>query len=120
MCAAVFDTPVRFGKVACAKPHSRCQNETAVCVQGGKCTHSPQSLPLALPASTGCIGALGQCTTTLTITLPVNCTDDMQAPYPTVLMLAGHQVPMRYYNSLAKSLAQNGFAVMQVLLLTTP
>lgn len=29
-------------------------------------------------------------------------------------MFAGHQVPTRYYKSLAEALAQNGFAVMQV------
>lgn len=76
--------------------------------------YSRQSLPLALPTSTGCIGALGQCSTTLTITLPGNCTDGLQAPYPTVLMFAGYQVPIRYYHSLAEALAQSGFAVLQV------
>ena len=83
-------------------------------VQGDKCLVSQQSLPLALPASTGCISGLGQCITTLTITLPSNCTDRLQAPYPTVLIFAGYQVPTRYYDSLAKALAQSGFAVMQV------
>ena len=38
----------------------------------------------------------------------------MQAPYPTVLLFAGYQVPTRYYQSLVLSLAQNGFAVIQV------
>ncbi|KAL0046094.1 hypothetical protein WJX82_002373 [Trebouxia sp. C0006] len=32
---------------------------------------------------------------------------------PTVLMFAGYQVPTKYYHSLAKSLAANGYAVIQ-------
>jgi hypothetical protein len=65
--------------------------------------------------STGCIAALGQCSTTLTVTLPANCTQVPQlGGSPTVLMFAGYQVPTRYYHSLAESLAANGYAVIQV------
>ncbi|KAL3135985.1 hypothetical protein ABBQ32_007025 [Trebouxia sp. C0010 RCD-2024] len=81
--------------------------------EGVTCMYSQQSLPLALPTTTGCLGALGQCSTVLTMSLPGNCTDGLQAPYPTVLMFAGYQVPIRYYNSLAEALARSGFAVMQ-------
>jgi len=63
--------------------------------------------------STGCIAALGQCSTTLTVTLPANCTQVPQlGGSPTVLMFAGYQVPTRYYHSLAESLAANGYAVI--------
>nr|QOL01211.1 putative extracellular protein TR9_019 [Trebouxia lynnae] len=82
-------------------------------LEDSRCMYSHESLLLALPASTGCISALGQCTTTLTITLPSNCTGDLQGPHPTVLMFAGYQVPIRYYQSLAEALAKNGFTVMQ-------
>jgi len=84
-------------------------------VQDGPCSSLSHTLPLTFPTSTGCITALGQCSTTLTVTLPANC---MQVPQPggspTVLMFAGYQVPTKYYHSLAKSLAANGYAVIQV------
>ncbi|KAL0046096.1 hypothetical protein WJX82_002373 [Trebouxia sp. C0006] len=80
----------------------------------GPCSSLSHTLPLTFPTSTGCITALGQCSTTLTVTLPANC---MQVPQPggspTVLMFAGYQVPTKYYHSLAKSLAANGYAVIQ-------
>lgn len=84
-------------------------------VQAAPCSDLQQSVPLSVPASTGCISALGQCETTLTITVPANCSgaELEQAPYPTVLLFAGYQVPTRYYQSLVLSLAQNGFAVIQ-------
>ena len=84
-------------------------------VQAVTCGYSRQSLPVSLPTSTGCLlGAFGQCSTTLTITLPSNCSDGLQPPYPTVFMFAGYQVPTRYYRSLAEALARSGFAVLQV------
>ena len=33
------------------------------------------------------------------------------------MMFAGYQVPTRYYHSLAEALAQNGYAVIQVIIL---
>lgn len=84
------------------------------CVQDGPCSYLSHTLPLTFPTSTGCIAALEQCSTTLTVTLPANCTQGPQPPYPSVLMLAGYQVPTRYYHSLAESLAANGYAVIQV------
>lgn len=101
-------------QVALAKANMATAETEELIVQGVTCMYSQQSLPLALPTTTGCLGALGQCSTVLTMSLPGNCTDGLQAPYPTVLMFAGYQVPIRYYNSLAEALARSGFAVMQV------
>ena len=95
--------------------HSHGALTTLYCtVQEAPCSPLPQTLPLSFPTSTGCIAALGQCSTTLTVTLPANCTQSLQPPYPTVLMFAGYQVPTRYYHTLADVLAQNGYAVIQV------
>lgn len=83
-------------------------------MQAGPCVYMQQNLPLTFPSSTGCVAALGQCSTTLTVTIPANCTSGPQPPYPTVLMFAGYQVPTRYYHSLAGTLAKNGYAVIRV------
>ena len=51
-------------------------------LQAAPCSDLQQQVPLSIPASTGCISALGQCETTLTITVPANCSGaDVQAPY---------------------------------------
>lgn len=91
-------------------------------LQATPCSYLQQQLLLSLPTSTGCISALSQCETTLTVTIPANCSNDagLKAPYPTVLMFAGYQVPTRYYQSLVLSLAQQGFAVIQVCIVASP
>lgn len=109
-----LDAPEVRASVALATASIATAEVKELTVQGVTCVYSQQSLPLTLPTTTGCFGALGQCSTTLTMTLPGNCTDGLQAPYPTVLMFAGYQVPTRYYKSLAEALARSGFAVMQV------
>ena len=76
------------------------------------CTATQVTQPLNLPTSTGCIAALGQCQTSLTVTMPSNCSHVLP-PYNTVVMFAGYQVPTKYYRTLAESLAASGFIVLQ-------
>ena len=71
---------------------------------------------LDLPASTGCITALGQCQISLTVTVPSNCSHALP-PYSTVVMIAGYQVPSKFYRTLAESLAASGFIVLQASIL---